>query len=132
MKNQNRYAWIIIVLIVIIGFFMRSYPRLKKIRKENRTELSALDRNLGIVLTKHARCRMACRDISEQEIKEIINNGTIDVERSDPEAERGAEYALEGYSHERQHLRVIVSPHDNKLVVISCIDLDKEWKCDCN
>jgi hypothetical protein len=132
MKNQNKYAWIIIVFIVVIGFFLRSYPRFKKISKENRTEMPALNRDLDLVLTKHARCRMACRDISQQEIKEIINEGTIDIERSDPDAERGAEYVLEGYSHEKQHLRVIVSPHDNKLVVISCIDLDKEWKCDCN
>ncbi len=46
--------------------------------------------------------------------------------------ERGATYALEGYSNDKQHLRIIFAPEKERMVVVTCIDLDKEWQCDCN
>ena len=43
---------------------------------ENRTE--GFDRRYNnLVITKHARCRMACRHIDESEIKEILQSGML-------------------------------------------------------
>jgi uncharacterized protein YpmB len=137
-KNWTKYRLIIIAVIVIGAFLFRNiYPSLRKtgnhtsqITQQTSPELN---RNIDhLILTKHAKCRMECRDITEEEIKEILHDGDINYNKSDLNNERRATYALEGYSHDKQHLRIIFAPEKDKLVVVTCIDLDKEWQCDCN
>ena len=36
------------------------------------------------------------------------------------------------YTDEHQHLRIIVAPEAEKLIVITCIELGVEWTCHCN
>jgi Domain of unknown function (DUF4258) len=84
-----------------------------------------------LILTKHVKCRMDCRHITEEEIKEIIHNGNVNYSRSGRGNKGDTTYALEGYSNEHQHLRVVVAPENDGLVVITCIDLDNEWPCNC-
>ncbi|MGI8582026.1 MAG: DUF4258 domain-containing protein [Chitinophagaceae bacterium] len=74
---------------------------------------------------------MECRDITEDEIKQILHDGNINYNKSDLHNERGAIYTLEGYSHEHQHLRKVFAPERDELMV-TYINLDKEWQCDCN
>jgi hypothetical protein len=90
------------------------------------------DRHAALVLTKHARCRMDCRHITVKEIHEILDVGTINYAKSEPDAKPDPKYALEGYTDEHQHLRIIVAPEKEKLIVITCIELDVEWTCHCN
>ena len=84
-----------------------------------------------LILTKHAKCRMDCRHITDREIKEIIQTGNVNYSRSGRSNKEDDTYALEGYSNEHQHLRVVVAPENDGLVVITCIDLDNEWPCNC-
>ena len=84
-----------------------------------------------LILTKHAKCRMDCRHITAQEIKEIIHAGYVNYSKSGQGNKGDNTYALEGYSNGHQHLRVIVAPENDGLVVITCIDLDNEWPCNC-
>ena len=136
-KNWSKYRLIIIALIVIVFLLRTVYPSFKNFNKNTSQNSSqttgSLDRNINhLILTKHARCRMECRDITEEEIKEILHEGNINYNKSDLNDNRGATYALEGYSHEHQHLRIVFAPKQNEMVVVTCIDLDKEWQCDCN
>lgn len=87
-------------------------------------------RTSHIFYSKHARCRMDCRHIDESEIKEILENGKINYSKVEEDA-RGKTYPLEGITHDRQHVRVVFAPKDDGLLVVTCIDLDKEWACDC-
>jgi hypothetical protein len=132
-KNWSRYKLIIIAVIVIAVFLIRIvYPSLQS-RNHSSQSAAGFNRNINnLILTKHARCRMECRDITEEEIKEILHDGNINYSKSDLNDKRGATYALDGYSHEHQHLRIVVAPKQSELVVVTCIDLDKEWQCDCN
>ncbi len=75
---------------------------------------------------------MECRDITEDEIKQIFHGGNINYNKSDLHNERRATYAVEGYSYDHQHLRIVFAPRSDELVVVTCIDLDNEWQCDCN
>ncbi|MEO8766234.1 MAG: DUF4258 domain-containing protein [Ginsengibacter sp.] len=84
-----------------------------------------------LILTKHVKCRMDCRHITEQEIKEVIHDGTVNAAKSGLGARGDPSYALEGFSSEHQHIRVVVAPENDGLVVITCIDLDREWPCNC-
>jgi hypothetical protein len=83
-----------------------------------------------IIYSKHARCRMDCRHIDENEIKEILKNGQVNTRKIEEDS-RGKTYPLEGVS-EGHHLRVVFAPKgDNAVEVVTCIDLDTEWQCDC-
>jgi hypothetical protein len=91
-----------------------------------------LDRHAAhLIFTRHAICRMDCRHITEAEIREILERGVINYNKSDPGAHPDPKYALEGYTREDQHLRIIVAPSSRGMVVITCIDLGQEWQCDC-
>ena len=134
-SNWTKYRLIIFALI-IVGLFV-SRTLLPLFKKEDTSTVKPLsteiNRNISnLILTKHAKCRMECRDITEDEIKEILHDGNINYIKSDINNEKGPTYALEGYSHEHQHLRVIFAPKKDEMVVVTCIDLDKEWHCDCN
>jgi hypothetical protein len=90
------------------------------------------DRNGRLVFTRHARCRMDCRHITEKEIHEILDDGTINYTKSEPKARPDPRYAVEGYTDEQQHLRIIIAPEEKKLIVITCIEIGVEWSCQCN
>ena len=84
----------------------------------------------GIIYSKHARCRMDCRHIDESEVKEILDEGQINEAKIE-EDERGKTYPLEGITHDQQRVRIVVAPHKNELVIVTVIDLNKDWYCDC-
>ncbi len=74
---------------------------------------------------------MDCRHISMREIHEILDNGTINYDKSEPYSHPDPKYAVEGYTEEKQHLRIIVAPENEKLIIVTCIELGVEWQCDC-
>jgi hypothetical protein len=131
-KNWGKYRIIFFILIVIGLFVYRTFFQKKTTPKIPPVTIG-INRNPGnLIFTRHAECRMKCRDITEDEVKEILLKGNINYMKSDLKNERGPTYALEGYSDEQQHLRIIFAPKKDEVVVVSCIDLDKEWHCDCN
>jgi hypothetical protein len=84
-----------------------------------------------LTFTRHARCRMGCRNIDEAEVKEIIATGVINQRKVEQDS-RGATYPLEGKTSDNQNVRIVVAPkNDGELVVVTCIDLDTDWKCNC-
>jgi hypothetical protein len=98
---------------------------------EKTEEIEGFNRNAThIIFSKHAKCRMDCRKIDESEVKEILKNGTINRKKIQND-KRGKTYPVEGFTHDKQHVRIVFAPKDDGLVVVTVIDLDREWKCDC-
>lgn len=92
-----------------------------------------VDRNPDhLIYTKHARCRMGCRHIDESEVQEILKQGTVNFRKSEPAAHPDPKYAFEGTTHDGQHVRIVFAPSHRGTVVITVIDLDKDWYCDCH
>ena len=124
-KKINSYLIILAVIVIIIAKGILSFKRgnadPENFRNTNR-----------LILTKHAKCRMDCRQITIDEIKEILKKGNVNRSKTGVSSKGDSTYALEGYSHESQHIRVVVAPETDGLVVITCIDLNKEWPCNCN
>ncbi len=84
-----------------------------------------------IIYSKHARCRMDCRHIDESEVKEILEKGQVNYNKVENDA-RGKTYPVEGITHDKQHVRIVFAPKDDgDVVVVTVIDLDTEWQCDC-
>ena len=75
---------------------------------------------------------MDCRHITEKEIKEILHDGEINYSKSEPESHPDPKYAIDGYTKEGQHLRIVFASSDRGLVVVTCIELGVEWQCDCH
>jgi len=74
---------------------------------------------------------MDCRKIDEAEVKEILKNGTINHQKIQSD-KRGKTYPVEGYTRDKQHVRIVFAPKDdNTLMVVTVIDLGTEWTCDC-
>jgi hypothetical protein len=124
---MRRYRLIAIVLLIVAVFFI--------IRRTGKDpyEIKNFDRDpADLVYTKHARCRMDCRSISEDEVRQILVKGDLNYSKSEPEAKPDPKYALEGRTSDGQQLRIVFAPDDGKVVVITAIDLGKEWPCNCN
>lgn len=134
MKASKLAPFIIILLLGVLLIIVRTC------RKEHTDipEKKAIHTPRGlnrspdaIHYSKHARCRMACRHITETEIKTVIKNGTINYKKSELQTDECKKrYAVEDIVN-KQRIRIIVAPCQNELTVITCIDLDKEWECEC-
>lgn len=124
----------------LLWFIKKNQPSSYPKQKNTRTEIilpavkneEVFNRNVHtIIYSKHAHCRMVCRHIDESEVKEILAGGQINNSKIQ-EDERGKTYPLEGETHDKQHVRIVFAPKGNDTVeVVTCIDLDTEWPCDC-
>ncbi|MBL7924130.1 MAG: DUF4258 domain-containing protein [Bacteroidia bacterium] len=127
----------IVSLLVLLGFiavyllFFRKEPSQEAgtSGRQDRRELAF--RHRKPYYTKHARCRMDCRMIDETEVMEILRDGTINYHKSDLKAKPCPSYAVEGITHDRQKVRVVVGNCDSRPSVITVIDLVNEFDCAC-
>ncbi len=85
----------------------------------------------SLIYTKHARCRMDCRHINEREIKEVILENHINQRKSNANGNPCPTYAYEGRTNDNQRLRIVIAKCSNTWKVVTCIDLDHEFECDC-
>jgi len=127
MKGKHLSGFLL-VLILVAGALLF----IKQYRDNSTGDPFGFDRHRGpLTYTHHAKCRMACRHIDESEIKDILYNGKINYAKSEPDAKPDPKFALEGLTHDKQQVRVIFAPTDRGMVVITCIDLNTKWQCDC-
>jgi hypothetical protein len=145
MKKLIPYLLIAVLFVVALGVrqcrnsqggidnspVSNSTPKPKKTTEDNRSNLDVFrDPESEYFFTKHARCRMECRKITQKEVKEIVRKADVNYNKSELDAAQGPKYAVEGYtSKDRQHIRVIVAPKQRHLSIVTVIDLDKDWEC---
>ncbi|MFT3747406.1 MAG: DUF4258 domain-containing protein [Agriterribacter sp.] len=119
-----------IALLVIVLLVWQYYPVTRQ--HNDVTHDEGFNRDLTpVIYTKHARCRMGCRHIDEDEVKQILRSGTINYKKSQLNSKPDPKYALEGYTGDNQHVRIIFAPSQRGMVVITVIDVSEEWQCDC-
>jgi hypothetical protein len=131
------------LLVVILGLTLVLVKRYtgdakEKTTKDTRSTKTEVNRNRGfdrrisyIEYTEHAKCRMKCRKITQAEVEEIMKEGKINYNKSDVKARPCPEYALEGITNDQQRVRIVFGQCDTKTRVITCIDLETEWACEC-
>jgi len=102
-------------------------------RRSEETPRRGFDRKVSkLEYTAHAKCRMKCRHITQQEIKDIMKNGNINYTKSDLNDKPCPTYALEGYTlQDKQHVRIVFAQCSEKTKVVTCIDLEEEFSCEC-
>jgi hypothetical protein len=142
MKSKGKYVPVLLLALLLFMAWHQQWwrgpgaitlPRTRSGHRNNTVnEPSVLNRHATLEYTLHARCRMECRHITEEEVTAILAEGRINTERSNSRDQPCPTFALEGYSDEGQHLRVVFAPCNTVTRVVTCIDLDKEWNCNCN
>lgn len=127
--------YLIIVAAAVLLFIIKKKQRGER-KKETSTyvipaETEPFKRDTtSIEYSKHALCRMGCRHIDDEEVKDILLTGKINYSKIE-EDNQGVTYPLEGITKDKQFVRVVVAPKANKIVVVTVIDLETDWKCDC-
>jgi hypothetical protein len=141
--NKKWLPYLLILVLGIVLFFVKRGKR-ENVAKPDVTNnkrkdpASDVDRNRGfdrrvsyIEYTQHAQCRMQCRKISQAEVEEIMQDGKINYNKSDVKARPCPAYALEGITRDDQQVRIVFGQCDLKTKVITVIDLNTDWSCDC-
>lgn len=123
MMNKKYLLYLVLLLAGIVFWFVKT-GTVQQNGELNRHPVE-------LMYSKHARCRMDCRHIDESEVREILEKGVLNKNKIEQDS-RGKTFPLEGYTHDRQRVRIVFAPKGNKMLVVTVIDLDREWHCDCN
>ncbi len=82
--------------------------------------------------TQHALCRMKCRNITEQEIKQVFKSGKVNYDKSEVHHKPYPTYAVEGITANGKSLRIVIDDVDTISKIVTTIDLKMEKdSCDC-
>lgn len=139
MNTKKILPFILLIGLAIIAIAINNYnsnPSVITPSSKDKNPASpskGLNRNpSNINYSKHARCRMECRHITETEVKQILEDGKINYTKSELKGEDcSKKYAVEGLTRDKQHVRMIFAPCQSEVTVVTVIDLDKEWPCSC-
>jgi hypothetical protein len=135
--NKKYFPFLFLIAAILLFVWVKKNQRGESPFGKDRTEQTGatgtdFDRNIShIVYSKHARCRMDCREIDESEVKEILEKGMLNKSKIETSS-KGTSYPLEGRTHDGQKVRIVFAPKADKIVVVTVIDLEKEFQCDCN
>jgi hypothetical protein len=133
--KSNNYKIILVVVLLAAVLFARLYKG--QVHRMSEASYSAdhqtiIDPNAYLIYTKHARCRMDCRHISEDDIREVLREGHINEVKSQQNESPCPTYAIEEDRHkDGVRLRIVFAKCDRETKVVTCIDRDHEYECDC-
>lgn len=121
-KNVVFSLFLILVVLALVISRIQHEPRLKE----------AFDRHPAkIHYTRHALCRMDCRHISKEDIREIMEKGIINFSKSNRNDSPCPTFALQGETHEGEKLRVIFAQCNDETKIVTCYNLEEEFECHC-
>jgi len=145
--NKKWFPFILIGVLFLVFLLLRQFQKEQepapkpRITDKNRPKDPAsnptnrdrgFDRRVSYLeYSEHARCRMSCRKISKAEVEEIMEEGKINYNKSDLQTARCPRYALEGITRDDQRVRIIFAQCNEKTVVVTVIDLETDYACDC-
>lgn len=117
----------IVLLVLLVVAAVVAYFNVEPLAQDSN---EVINLQLPLEPSKHAACRMDCRSIDMAEIKDVLTKGKLNPAKTRSD-NKGITYAFEGVTHDQQKVRIVIAPKSNKNVIVTVIDLDKEWACDC-
>ncbi len=132
----NAIVFLVLIVLGSIAWGLKKCKESSQVYPDRNITTESGDwRHHKIIYTKHARCRMECREITEEEVEFILANGVINESRSREENEEAEghcpTYALEGNTKDGQHVRVVFGACEKITKVVTAIDLNQEHVCNC-
>ena len=147
MNMKKALPILLFVILAIVAILLRRCNEQKVGRKAETTSVNnqnrntrqapptgngreiSFNRNQELFFTKHAKCRMSCRKITQKEVREILFDGKINYNKSELDDPKGPTYAVEGLTSDRQRVRIIFAPKQKHMSVVTVIDLENEYAC---
>jgi hypothetical protein len=124
MRKSRATLSMIFVLILLFVFVYKRWQ--EPVRRE------AFYRTPShLYYTKHALCRMDCRHISKDDIKEIMRKGIINFNKSNRRDRPCPTFALQGETGDGEKLRVVFAQCDDETKVVTCYNLEEDFDCHC-
>jgi hypothetical protein len=140
--------WLPLIIVIVLGLVLflvkngqgnkTTVPKPKVDNTGKKDPSSQVDRNRVfdrrvsyLEYSNHAKCRMQCRHITQTEVEAIMRDGNINYAKSDIKNTRCPRYAVEGNTADNQRVRIVYAQCDNATTVVTVIDLDMEWSCNC-
>ncbi len=108
----------------------REIPEVAAAKEKSINSASAW-RYRSLSYTKHARCRMKCRNITTAEVEEIQRSGAINYHKSNLHDKPCGTYAVEGLTGDGQKVRIVFGACSRITTVITCIDTGEDHPCAC-
>jgi Domain of unknown function (DUF4258) len=139
MNNKKLFPYLILFVLSIATFAIKKCsskstpnPKIKNIETDVSTT-KGLNRNPSYIkYSQHAKCRMDCRHITKTEVEDILKTGTVNYKKCELDGvDCKKKYAVEGYSKDNQHLRIVFAPCQSEMTVVTCIDIGTQWECHC-
>lgn len=124
MRSRNVLLTLLFLLVAMAVF-------VAKTRREPRTRELFNRSPHHLTYTRHALCRMDCRQISKADIENIMEKGVINLSRSNRHDKPCPSFALQGRTPAGESLRVVFAQCEEETRVITCYNLEKEFSCDC-
>jgi hypothetical protein len=115
---------ILLLVLLFLAFIIRRWNEPVKKEVFDRTPAT-------LTYSKHARCRMQCRQIDENEVQEIMRRGIINFNRSNRRDRPCPTFALQGKTSSGEKLRVIFAQCPSETTVVTCYNLEEEFSCGC-
>jgi hypothetical protein len=143
---NNKWApYILIGILLLVLLAVKFYQKKEEVTPKPKTNTTkpkdpastggrdrGFDRRISYLeYSNHARCRMQCRKISQEEVEEIMQEGKINYTKSDLQNARCPRYAVEGRTHDDQRVRIVYAQCNESTTVVTVIDLGTDWSCDC-
>lgn len=144
--NKKWLPYVLIIILAVAVIVIKQYQGGKEPAPKPKTTTTKpkdpasnpTDRDKGfdrrisyLEYSKHAKCRMQCRRISQAEVEEIMQEGKINYNKSDLKNARCPRYAVEGITKDDQRVRIVYAQCNAVTTVVTVIDLDTDWACDC-
>ena len=124
MINRSQLVTIVVLILLFLVFIIRRWN--EPVKKE------PFDREpVRITYSKHARCRMECRQIDEREIQEIMQKGIINFNKSNRRDKPCPTFAVQGQTSSGEKLRVIFAQCPSETTVVTCYNLEEDFTCHC-
>lgn len=122
----------IIRLISCLLFFFISCDEINISNVSQNNDEWQINSTTKITYSKHAKCRMECRFIDEDEVREILIKKNINHDRTRIN-EKGESVAFEGITHDNQKVRIVAAKKSqNQIHIVTVIDLEQKWHCECD
>lgn len=123
--HSRKVIFTLIIVIILLAIFI-----FRRWQEPQRSE--AFDREPDkLSYTKHARCRMDCRQISKEDIDEIMKKGIINFNKSDRFDRPCPTYALQGITSDGESIRVIFAQCNTETKVVTAYNLKQDFDCYC-
>lgn len=117
------------LLILLIFNLIKSYYKYTPIPETVMQDI----KSKPLIYTEHSECRMKCRNITTEDVQEVLNSGKINLKKSNSESTPCPTYALEGVTKDDKQIRIILSLCDASSRLLTAIDLKNDNdNCECD